>query len=706
MTMQDGEPLGDELRRLLDRAVSASSNGIVITDSSLPDEPIIYVNPAFERMTGYAADEVVGRNCRFLQGDDREQEPLGDLRAALREGRECRVVLRNYRQDGTLFWNELYVSPVLDEGGNVTNFVGVQNDITERRRIEEVLRESENRLRIAAQSTGLGTWDYYPDTGELRWDERCKAMFGLSPDAEVDYGVFLAGIHPDDRGWTEEVVQGALDPEGAGSYSVEYRTLGLEDGVERWIAAQGQAFFQDGRPVRFIGTVVDVTKRKRAEEERDLLLVREQLARAEAVATRRRIGLLAAAGPVLASSLEYETTLARIPYLVVPDFAELCLLDIVEEEVVEQIGAAHADPAKEPLLHELKRYRSFGEGDPGHAARVLRTGRSLLVPEVDDEVRHSAAVNDEHRRILDELDVRSAISVPLLARGRVLGAMTLGRSRGERAFNEEDLTLAEGLAYRCALAVDNARIYREQTFISRTIQRSLLPEMPSVTGVEVGVEYLPVGNESEIGGDFYDLMHGPEGSGSWLAILGDVRGKGAVAASITALARYSIRALALKEDDPANLLGAVNEVMVRQLSDYQYCTVVCMRLRPLGEGRGVEATVARGGHPQPLILRASGGIEEIGPAGRALGIFPDAGLGEQMVHLRPGDCLLLYTDGVTEARSREGEFFGEDRLRALLANCSERRAQEIAEHIKFTVLEFQHGSPRDDLALMVLRVPR
>src|SRR5918998_845941 len=176
----------EELRRLLDRAVAASSNGVLITDPGLPDNPIVYANPAFERTTGYSMEEVVGRNCRFLQGEDRDQAALEELRDAIREGRECRVVLRNYRKDGSLFWNELYVSPVYDEEGRLTNFVGVQNDVTESRRSGEVLRSSEDRLRLAVESTGLGTWDFDPVTRKLKWDERCKEIFGLQSDAAVD----------------------------------------------------------------------------------------------------------------------------------------------------------------------------------------------------------------------------------------------------------------------------------------------------------------------------------------------------------------------------------------------------------------------------------------------------------------------------------------------------------------------------------------
>src|ERR687898_3341437 len=142
---------GPEKLLLLERAVTASTNSIVITDPNQPDDPLVYVNPAFEMTTGYASEEVLGRNCRFLQDEDRDQPALGELRTAVHEGRHCTVVLRNYRKDGTLFWNELSIYPVRDEGGRMTSFVGVQNDITERIRSEEILSEIRRaeRRRIA-----------------------------------------------------------------------------------------------------------------------------------------------------------------------------------------------------------------------------------------------------------------------------------------------------------------------------------------------------------------------------------------------------------------------------------------------------------------------------------------------------------------------------------------------------------------------------
>jgi len=156
--------------RLLERAVTASTNSISITDPSQPDAPLVYVNPAFERTTGYAAEEVLGRNCRFLQGEDRDQPALVELRAAIREERHCTVVLRNYRKNGTLFYNELSVYPVRDENDHLMNFVGVQNDITERLRTEEALREIRRaeRRRIARDLHDIVLQDLWGALQSLR----------------------------------------------------------------------------------------------------------------------------------------------------------------------------------------------------------------------------------------------------------------------------------------------------------------------------------------------------------------------------------------------------------------------------------------------------------------------------------------------------------------------------------------------------------
>jgi serine phosphatase RsbU (regulator of sigma subunit) len=292
--------------------------------------------------------------------------------------------------------------------------------------------------------------------------------------------------------------------------------------------------------------------------------------------------------------------------------------------------------------------------------------------------------------------------VPLLARGKTIGAVTLVSSKPDRRYGEEDLLLAEDLAYRCALAADNARLYRDRSEIARVLQRSLLPpHLPEIPGVEVGAEYLPVGEANDVGGDFYDLINTVENG--WVCAIGDVRGKGVEAASVTALARYTIRAVTLKDDRPSEVLAALNEAMLRQLPEDRFSTAACVRLEPEDGIAGVGADVSRAGHPAPLLVRPDGHVEEVGCSGRVLGVFDDADLADTSLRLMPGESLVLYTDGVTEARSPDGDFFGEDRLCHLLRSCSGYDAEALAGRIKNVVLDFQEGYPRDDLAVLVLR---
>ena len=691
----------EEMRRLLDRAVAASSNGIVITDPKLPDNPIVYVNPAFERISGYGAEEIRGRNCRFLQGDERNQPALDELRAALRGERECRVVLRNYHKGGALFWNELYVSPVHDEAGRLTNYVGVQNDITERRRIEEVLRESEERFRATFEHAAVGAAQVATDGRWLRVNHRLCEIVGYTEEELL--GLTVGDItHPDDLDEGLEQMQSMLRGEGQ-LYSMEKRYV-RKNGSPVWVNLTVSLLRgTSGEPRYFISVVEDISERKRIEEERDLLLVREQLARAEADAARRRLALLAAAGPALSASLDYEETLRRATRLVVPELADWCLLDIVEEDgTVRQLAAAHADPEKDELLRSLREHRAFGEGDPGSTAEVLRTGKSVLIPELPGSVFYDRELEGEHRELVLALEPRSLMSVPLLARGRTLGAMTIVSSRVDRRYDDEDLLLAENLSYRCALAVDNSRLYRDRSEIARVLQRSLLPpHLPEIPGVELGAEYLPAGEANEVGGDFYDVINTIEDG--WICAIGDVRGKGAEAAAVTALARYTIRAVTLNNDLPSEVLSGLNEAMLRQLPEDRFCTAACARLEPPDDAPGIGVDVSRAGHPPPLVIRANGTVEEVSCPGRALGVFPDAELENTHTRLMPGETLVFYTDGITEARSPDGGFFGDERLRQLLAAHTDQHAQDIAHALKNAVLEFQEGYPRDDLALLVLR---
>ncbi len=247
-------------------------------------QPVDYIfletNPAFERQCGLY--NVQGKRMRELipHHEDDWFEIYGNVALT---GEPIRF---ENAAEALQRWYDLYAYRI---GLPSERKVAVLfKDITERKLAEEALLQSEDRFRIAIESAQLGTWDLDPKTGILKWDERCKAVFGLSPTAKVDYDIFLSGLHPDDRDRTHQVVLQSFDPEGGGEYDIEYRTLGLEDGIERWVAAKGKAFFNPaGEVIRFIGTVLDITEKKRAEAEREELLQREQAARTEAERANR-----------------------------------------------------------------------------------------------------------------------------------------------------------------------------------------------------------------------------------------------------------------------------------------------------------------------------------------------------------------------------------------------------------------------------------
>lgn len=244
--------------------------------------------PTWSAFTGQTYDELKGWGwLDAVHPDDREATTQAWL-IALENRALYEFEHRLRRHDGVYRHMSVRAVPVFEENGAIREWVGVHSDVTDRKQAEEALRQSEDRFRIAIESAQLGTWDLNPKTGVLKWDDRCKAVFGMSPTAKVDYDIFLAGLHPDDRDRTHQVVLQSFDPEGGGEYDIEYRTIGLEDGIERWVAAKGKAFFNPvGEVIRFIGTVLDITEKKRAEAEREQLLQREQAARTEAERANR-----------------------------------------------------------------------------------------------------------------------------------------------------------------------------------------------------------------------------------------------------------------------------------------------------------------------------------------------------------------------------------------------------------------------------------
>jgi PAS domain S-box-containing protein len=235
--------------------------------------------------------------------------------------------------------------------------------------------------------------------------------------------------------------------------------------------------------------------------------------------------------------------------------------------------------------------------------------------------------------------------------------------------------------------------------MARTFQRSLLPpELPEIPRVEVAAAYQAAGEGNEVGGDFYDAFD--VGDDEWALVMGDVCGKGPDAAAVTALARYTVRAAAQHMRRPVRILETLNEAILSQGND-RFCSIAYARLRR--DGAAMEATVSVGGHPLPLVLRRDGHVEAIGRHGLLLGVFPEADLEEESTSLAPGDALVLFTDGVTDAGAPPMPL-GEGGLWSTLKACAGLRAEGIVERLEQAVLDRSSGAPRDDCAIVVMRV--
>ena len=251
--------------RLLEAAALASIDGITISDARAPDYPLVYISPGFERMTGYTAEEIVGRNCRFLQKDDRDQPALDEIRAAIKEGAECRVVLRNYRKDGTLFWNELTLYPLHDNAGHLTHYVGIQRDITVRKEVEQALRQSEERYRELVESAQAIVWRGDPHTFQFTFvSQEAEALLGYPVARWLDEPTFWVDhIHPDDRAWAPELCAKATQEHRA--HEFEYRMIAA-DGRVVWLRDMVKVVVEDGQLKESVGVMIDVTERKQMEE--------------------------------------------------------------------------------------------------------------------------------------------------------------------------------------------------------------------------------------------------------------------------------------------------------------------------------------------------------------------------------------------------------------------------------------------------------
>jgi PAS domain S-box-containing protein len=564
-----------------------------------------------------------------------------------------------------------------------------------------------------------------------------------------------------------------------------------------------------------------------------VVVVQDVTARRQAT---RRQDLLVRAGEVLDSALGVDERLDRFARLLVPELADFVKIELLEGQGGRRpVAIAHQDPEREALMRAWRARGTLAESERVGMGTTMATGEAKITPDIaQDAVVRSAreTTGEEGAQLMAAIGPRSQIVVPLRARGRVLGALSLTMAESGRHYDEADLDLARDLGLRAGLAVDNARLYEEaqasalaeqrraaqldalaaaslaihrtrslerrvqliadrardlvgtrlaeavvrpgqaderrasahapddydvgderrsatlvardgselgridvigkldgpftssdelvlddlariaslaienarleerERHIARTLQDSLLPRtMPEIEGLEAAARFLPGGEGTVVGGDLYDLFPVED---EWALVVGDVCGKGAEAAALTSMVRYTLRAESVHHSSPCDVLRLLNDAIIRQVGDARFCTVLHGRVT-VGAG-GARLVLASAGHPPPLVLRAGGQVESVPASGPLLGVVPAVVHPDVIVTLGAGDALVCFTDGVTEGRGPTG-MFGDGRLTALLAESAGLGAKALVDRVVEAALDFQGGRSQDDLAVLALRVP-
>lgn len=858
--------LADEPRSVarVDEATLLDAIGaaVVATD---PEGTITHWNRGAEVLYGHPRNETIGRPMTDLLVSPHDAEAASQIIERIRNGEAWSGGWSAPRRDGSRVDIVYSNAPVRDAHGRLMGVVGISLDVGDRRRTEEELRRSEERLRVALEAGAMGTWEWSIAEGVVRWSEALERIHGLEPGAfGGTFEDYQRDMHPDDRERVLAAIGRAVD--GGDDYEVHYRIV-RPDGEERWLSARARVMRDaDGIAERLVGVCTDVTERthaerllvaenavanalaegstleqitpailealgtslgwdvgavhvvdpsgerlrcvdtwvrpgrdaaafvaateafgaqpgeglpgrvwrgaepewvddvathpqaprgalaaeaslhvaigfpmrvgdavlgvieffghevrppdeavlsllgsvgrqiglvvarRRAEEERAELLVRERLAREAAEEANERLAFLASAGMTFASSLDAERTLRELARMCVPRVADWCVIEIVDDDGVRrQLEVAHTDPAKVALAEEYRRrYPPDPDASTG-VPNVLRTGEAELYPEITDEVLAAMIDDPEQLAMARTLGLTSAMIVPLIARNHVLGVIIFANGESNRHFDDNDVAFVGHLARRAALSLDNARLYHERATIASTLQRSLLPPtLPELPRVEIAAAYQAAAIErNEVGGDFYDVF---ELTGdTWAATIGDVCGKGVEAAALTGLLRYTLRAETLHAREPAQALRSMNAALVRHGTD-RFCTVALAFLRP--EGSGVHATLACAGHPLPFVLRRDGRVEAAGEIGTVLGVLDSISVRDREIDLAPGDALVLFTDGLLDPRRADP--MDEQELADRLAGYVGAEARVIADGLAHEVGD--PSSAPDDVAVLVLRV--
>nr|MBA3908113.1 SpoIIE family protein phosphatase [Pseudonocardiales bacterium] len=537
-------------------------------------------------------------------------------------------------------------------------------------------------------------------TGETRWDERLEALFGLPPGGfDGSFDSYVAQLHPADRDWVLATVQDAVATRS--SYRVEHRVL-WPNGTDRWIAAAGGVTVDEHDVVTgTIGCAMDITERAQQDEERARLTAIAVDAAASERVQRERLEFLAVVNEALNQSHSVAEIMDHVTAAAVPRLGDWCSIYVLSRDhPTPDIAIAHIDPEMVAYARQLQERFPYDADAETGIPQVIRTGEPVFFPEITEDLITELDATDEERAVINQLALRSAIAVPLIKHGRILGAIQFVMSSSSRRYTDDDIALAQTVAGRIASSVENVRLNEQQRTIAQTLQRSLLPaQLPDVPGADIAVRYWASGEGTEVGGDFYDVfaLDHPD---QWAIVIGDVCGTGPEAAALTALARHSIRDSAWHGDDPTQVLGALARAVTRS-APQSFCTAIYAQYDRAA--RPARLTIACGGHPLPVHVTAHGATP-VGAPGTLLGMVPNPVFHPRTITVTADDVIVFYTDGATDQPPPHD--LDEATFTALIERCvtADATAAAIADRIHRQLEAVQPFDQRDDdIAILVVR---
>jgi serine phosphatase RsbU (regulator of sigma subunit)/ketosteroid isomerase-like protein len=414
---------------------------------------------------------------------------------------------------------------------------------------------------------------------------------------------------------------------------------------------------------------------------------------------RRRFQILADIATVSDAGGGLEETFDAICEILVPDFADFCMIDLIADDGGIDRAAVRLAPGAWPRVEQ-----GLAERRPSVPSHMVSgTGSASLEPRfyerMTDADLRELADGPRDLELLRRLEPRSAITVALNARGKVTGALTVGVAWSGRRYRRADAHFAWILSGRVALALDNCGLFADleraelaRAEIAETLQRGLLPSpLPHIPGWSVAATYRPAGAQNEVGGDFYDVFKVP---GGWMLAIGDVTGRGASAAAVAAVARYTLRTAAVLTSDPVVALATLNRTLLAR-GDAALCSVA---LVALSEDPLQPVRLAVAGHPPPLLVEGEE-VSEAADADAVLGAFPDAAWRIARSEIGLGQQLVIVTDGIAEACGSEGRF-GEPRLREELRGATNPAL--AAQRLEGALHAFTGGTLEDDVAILAI----